>query len=67
MKDLEQIEITNEELESFYLRHLKNLDQKEAAQKMNTSASTYQRILYSASTKIATALSQGKAIKIYKI
>lgn len=66
MRDLEVIELTIEEMESYRLRHLDNLDQKEAALKMHTSPSTYQRILYSAYKKIADALIGGKAIKIVK-
>lgn len=66
MRDLEIIALTLEEMESYKLRHLNNLDQKEAALKMHTSASTYQRILYSAYEKIAEALIKGKAIKIIK-
>jgi len=42
------------------------LEQKEAADKMHTSQSTYQRILYSAYKKIADALINGKAIQIIK-
>jgi uncharacterized protein len=67
MKNLGKVEITAEELESFYLRYLKDMDQKQAAESMATSASTYQRILYSAAKKIALALSEGKAIEIHKI
>lgn len=66
MQKLEVIELTIEEIEAYRLRHLNNLDQKEAAEKMKTSASTYQRILYSAYEKIADALTNGKAIKIIK-
>ncbi|MFA6194751.1 MAG: DUF134 domain-containing protein [Patescibacteria group bacterium] len=66
MRDLEIVELTIEEMESYRLRHLNSLDQKEAAEKMNTSPSTYQRILYSAYKKIAEALINGKAIKIIK-
>lgn len=66
MRELEIIELTTEEMESYRLRHLNSLDQKEAAKKMKTSASTYQRILYSAYEKIADALINGKAIKIIK-
>lgn len=64
MRKLQVIELTVEELEAYRLRHLNNFDQKEAAKKMQTSASTYQRILYSAYEKIAEALINGKAIKI---
>ncbi len=66
MRNLEIIELTVEEMESYRLRHLNNLDQKEAAKKMQTSPSTYQRILYSANKKVADALINGKAMKIIK-
>lgn len=63
---LEVVELSAEELESFRLRHIEDMEQTEAAKKMKTSQSTYQRILYSAYKKIADALIQGKAIKIIK-
>jgi len=66
MRGLEVVELTVEEIEAYRLRHLGNLDQKEAAEKMHTSASTYQRIIYSAYEKIADALINGKAIKVIK-
>lgn len=55
-----------EEIEAFRLRHISDLEQKEAAVKMHASTSTYQRILNSAFVKIADALINGKAIKIIK-
>jgi len=61
---LEVVELSAEELEAYRLRHSRDLDQKTAAEEMSTSASTYQRILYSAYEKIAEALIKGKAIKI---
>ncbi len=67
MRFLEIVELTNEEIEAYRLRHINNLEQKAAAKKMHTSQSTYQRILYSAYEKIADALINGKAIKIIKI
>ena len=60
------IELTAEEAEALRLRNMKDLDQEEAAQKMNTSQSTFQRILSSAYKKITEALIEGKAIKIVK-
>jgi len=66
MRFLEIVELTTEEMEAYRLRHINDLDQKEAAEKMHTSQSTYQRILYSAYKKIADALINGKAIKIIK-
>ena len=66
MRDLEIIELTAEELEALRLRNVKDLDQTESAKKMNTSQSTFQRILSSAEKKMSQALIEGKAIKITK-
>ncbi|BFT94121.1 MAG: hypothetical protein MNSN_04100 [Minisyncoccus archaeiphilus] len=66
MCNLEIVELTIEEIEAYRLRYIDNLEQKEAAKKMHTSQSTYQRILYSAYKKIADALINGKAIQIVK-
>jgi len=66
MRNLEIVELTTEELEAYRLRHISDLDQQAAAEKMNTSTSTYQRILNSVNKKIADALINGKAIKIIK-
>ncbi len=64
MRELQIVELSAEEIEAYRLRHIFGLEQKEGAEKMNTSQSTYQRILYSASKKIANALINGKAIRI---
>lgn len=66
IRNLKVIELDLEEIESVRLRHIDDLEQKEAADKIHTSQSTYQRILYSAYKKIADALINGKAIKIIK-
>jgi len=66
MRFLEVIELTTEEAEALRLKNIKDLDQEEAAKKMNTSQSTFQRILSSAYKKITKALIEGKAIKIIK-
>ena len=66
MRELEIIELTAEEVEALRLRNIKDLEQEEAAQKMNTSQSTFQRILSSAYKIITEALIEGKAIKIIK-
>lgn len=66
LRELEVVELTLEEMEAIRLRHINNLDQIQAAEEMNTSQSTYQRILYSAYEKITDALINGKAIKIIK-
>jgi predicted DNA-binding protein (UPF0251 family) len=66
MRFLEIIELTTEEAEALRLRNMKDLEQEKAAQKMNTSQSTFQRILSSAYKKITRAIIEGKAIKITK-
>jgi predicted DNA-binding protein (UPF0251 family) len=66
MRLLEVSELTTEEIEAYRLRYINDIDQQTAANKMQTSQSTYQRILYSANKKIADALVNGKAIKIVK-
>jgi len=66
MRFLEIVELTTEEIEACRLRHINDMEQQEAADKMHTSQSTYQRILYSAYKKIADALINGKAIRIIK-
>ncbi len=66
MKSLEIIELSNEEVEAMRLKNLKDLDQTECAKKMNTSQSTFQRILSSAYQKTTDAIINGKAIKIIK-
>jgi len=66
MQFLEVVELTREEIEALRLKNVKDLDQIEAAKKMNTSQSTFQRILSSAYRKISKAIIEGKAIKIIK-
>ncbi|MBU2524078.1 DUF134 domain-containing protein [Patescibacteria group bacterium] len=64
LKMLEIVEITHEEWEAIRLKDVKKLNQAEAAKKMNTSQSTFQRILAKAHNKLGTAIVEGKAIKI---
>jgi predicted DNA-binding protein (UPF0251 family) len=66
MRFLEMVELTAEEAEAMRLKNIKDLDQSECAKKMNTSQSTFQRILSSAYKKITEAIIEGKAIKIVK-
>jgi len=63
---LEIIELTLEEAEALRLKNIEDLEQTECAKKMNTSQSTFQRILSSAYKKISIALINGKAIRIEK-
>lgn len=66
MRGLEELELTYEELEALRLKNVVKLDQAKCAKKMQTSASTFQRILSSAHKKVSQALIEGKAIKINK-
>jgi len=64
VSSLEVIELKAEELEAVRLKNMLKLDQRECAERMNTSPATLQRILSSANEKIAIALVEGKAIRI---
>lgn len=66
LRILESIDLSKEELEALRLKNLKGFSQIESAKRMNTSQSTFQRILHSAYKKITEALIEGKAIKIEK-
>ncbi|MBU4284739.1 DUF134 domain-containing protein [Patescibacteria group bacterium] len=66
MRFLKVVELTREEVEALRLKNIKDLDQIDAAKQMNTSQSTFQRILSSAYKKISKAIIEGKAIKIIK-
>lgn len=64
MRNLEQVELSKEELETLRLRYKEGETQADAAKKMNISQSQYQRDLWAAHKKITDALVSGKAIKI---
>jgi len=66
LRDLEEIEITLEELEALRLKDHLQLDQKDAAEKMQVSQPTFHRIIKNARQKLASAVVEGKAIKIEK-
>jgi predicted DNA-binding protein (UPF0251 family) len=63
---LGEVGLGGDELEAIRLCDFKGLKQTTAAKKMKISQSTLGRILTSARKKIAKALVEGKAIKIYK-
>ena len=56
--------ILYDDYSSYRLKYILDLEQIQAAEKMQTSQSTYQRILSATHKKIADALINGKAIKI---
>jgi len=64
MRHLEEVILTKEEIEAVRLKDFLGLEQVEAAERMSTSQSTFQRILVSARKKIALSLIRGKALKI---
>lgn len=60
---LETVEMTMEEVESLRLKDVEGLTQAEAAEMMDVSRPTFQRVLSSARKKAAEALTCGKAIR----
>jgi predicted DNA-binding protein (UPF0251 family) len=64
MYELDEIVLNKEEMEAVKLKDFDGLEQIEAAEKMNTSQSTFQRILFSARIKIAEAIVKGKALRV---
>ena len=66
LRELNEIEITDEELETLRLRYIKNIDQEDAAKQMGISQSQYQRDISSVLERITTALVEGHAISITK-
>ncbi len=58
------VSITIEELEALRLCDFEGLEQDAAAESMNVSRATLQRILYEARRKTADALCSGKVIEI---
>ena len=53
-----------EEIEAIRLKDLEDLNQDECAEKMQVSRQTFQRILGEARMKIASALIEGKALRV---
>jgi len=64
MRALEVIELAREEVEALRLKNVAGHDQAVCAKMMNTSPSTFQRILTSAEAKVSQAIVYGKAIAI---
>lgn len=66
LRDINVVELTLEEVEALRLKNIEKFDQTKCAKIMNTSQSTFQRIISSAYNKISIALIEGLAIKIKK-
>ena len=65
-KDLQRVELSAWELEALRLFNLEELNQEEASKKIEVSASTFNRLIKSATKKITDALVNWKWIRIYK-
>jgi len=64
MSNLQEVDLSLEELEALRLKGVLGYDQNRCAEEMKTSQSTFQRILSEAIKKVAQALNEGRAIKI---
>lgn len=64
LRMLKEVSLGVDELEALRLVDLEGLGQVEAAERMNISQSTFQRILTTAHQKVSEALIRGKAIRI---
>jgi predicted DNA-binding protein (UPF0251 family) len=65
MRELESVSLLYEEFEALRLADYENLNQEEAAKKMNISRPTFTRLYDKARKCIAKAFVEGKAIIIY--
>ncbi|MDK2800285.1 MAG: uncharacterized protein PWQ70_1904 [Clostridiales bacterium] len=63
-RNVEEVLISIEEVEAIRLADLEEMEQGAAAEKMNVSRGTFQRIINAARRKMADALVHGKAIRI---
>lgn len=64
LRTLQIMELSLEEWEALRLKNVEELNQTDAAEKMQTSQSTFQRILSGAQKKLSKAIIEGMAIKI---
>lgn len=63
LRELGEVQLISEEIESIKLYLVDNLDQTESAKRMGVSQPTFARIYDSACKKVAEALIHGKAIR----
>ncbi len=64
LEELDEVEVSFEEMEALRLVDAEQLDMSEAAENMAVSRPTFFRIVNSARQKVATALWQGRALRI---
>jgi predicted DNA-binding protein (UPF0251 family) len=65
LRELAEVELTLDELETLRLSDLQDLSQVDSADRMQIHQSTFQRTLARAREKITNALVYGKSIKIH--
>lgn len=66
MSELEQMDISIDELEAIRLKYLEDNNNEDGAKQMHISSSTFQRLIVSGIKKLTESLTKGKAIKIHK-
>ena len=64
MGQIEEVVLTMGEFEAIRLKDVEDMDQEDAAKKMDVSQPTFNRILASARKKVADAIVNGKSIRI---
>lgn len=62
--EIEEVNLTIDELEALRLKDAEGMGQKDAAEQMEISQPTFHRLLAGAREKVAKALVQGKALRI---
>lgn len=64
MRELEEIQLGLDEVEAIRLKDLVGLEQEQCAERMGVAQSTFQRVLTAARNKVASALIEGKALRV---
>jgi len=64
LSTLDEVSLGIDELEALRLKDVLGLEQEQCAERMKVAQSTFQRILTMARAKVASALVEGKAIRI---
>jgi predicted DNA-binding protein (UPF0251 family) len=64
LRDMEEVVVALDELESLRLADLQGLYQEKAAEQMKISRPTFARVVESARKKVADALINGKALRL---
>ncbi|MBU0629521.1 MAG: DUF134 domain-containing protein [Candidatus Margulisbacteria bacterium] len=64
LANLEIVELGQDEIEAMRLCDREDLEQEEAARRMNISRGTVQRLLYSGRKKVIDAITRAKALQI---